>query len=143
MLSVVVAGSQPTQLLTGDFVADQLAALDITDAGEERLYLLLCHRLRQIVYDQISLAVLLAAADRAGAPILLHCFQSVRDHRVAGCRSTTVFANLNKMDGFAVAFYLFCCAQLATAREFVCSLSSLSGGTFAGSINREGKRLDR
>lgn len=41
---------------TCNFIADEFAAFDFTDGGEKRTNLFLCHRLRQIVDNQIGLA---------------------------------------------------------------------------------------
>lgn len=52
----------------GHLVADQLAALDLADAREQRAYLLLGHRLRQVVDDQVGLGLLRRAG--AGAVVI-------------------------------------------------------------------------
>lgn len=53
---------------TCDFVSDQLAGLDLSDAAKQTLELLLGHILRQVVDDQVGLAVVcgpVGADDRA------------------------------------------------------------------------------
>ena len=63
-------GSFPPYLyLTGDFIADEFAALDVADAAEEAANLLLGHGLRQVVDDEVRLGLLrltLLAAGTAG-----------------------------------------------------------------------------
>lgn len=67
--------------LTGEFVADQLAALHIADTGEKRADLILCHALGQVIYNEIRLGLLLRGLSEGGTTILLHDrVHSVRHH---------------------------------------------------------------
>ena len=56
------------------FVPDELAALDLADAGEERAYVVLRHVLRQVVDDEVGLALLQRA--------LAHVLQALQRPRV-------------------------------------------------------------
>lgn len=51
---------------TCDFVADQLAGLDLADAAEKAAELLLGHVLGQVVDDEVGLAVVVGAAGLHG-----------------------------------------------------------------------------
>ena len=49
--------------MTCYFIANQLAALDLADRGEQRPDLLLSHRLRQVIHDQIRLTLIILRYD--------------------------------------------------------------------------------
>ena len=55
VVGLLVVDEAVAEALPGDLVADQLAALHLADGGEERADLLLRHRLRQVVDDQVRL----------------------------------------------------------------------------------------
>ena len=48
-------------MITCDFIPDELTALHLPDGGEERADLLMRHRLRQVVDNQVGLPVALLA----------------------------------------------------------------------------------
>lgn len=69
------------KFLTGKFVADKLAAFDLAYTGEERTDFILRHTLRQIIYDEIRLRLLLRCMSESGSSILLYdSVHSVRHH---------------------------------------------------------------
>ena len=66
------------------FVPDELAALDLADAGEERAYVVLRHVLRQVVDDEVGLALLQRA--------LAHVLQALQRPRVVTQRRAVTAA---------------------------------------------------
>jgi hypothetical protein len=61
-LGVIMSGENLCWWPTCNFVPDEFTALDFANGGEEGADLLLRHRLRQVVDDQVCLGLLLAAA---------------------------------------------------------------------------------
>lgn len=59
----MVVDEAVAETLASHLVADQLATLHVSDAGEERLHLLLGHRLWQVVDDQVRLRVILSTSN--------------------------------------------------------------------------------
>lgn len=56
----------------------------MADAGEERLHLLLGHRLGQVVDNEVGLGVVLATANRPRPPVLLCRVHAVGNHLLRG-----------------------------------------------------------
>lgn len=80
VLRAVVVDEAVAETLASHLVADQLATLHVSDAGEERLHLLLGHGLWQVVDYQVRLRIILSTADGARPPVLLRRVQSVGNH---------------------------------------------------------------
>lgn len=67
--------------LTGEFITNQLATLNLADAREQGSNLILCHTLWQIIYYEIRLRLFLRSLSEGGSTILLYdCVHSVRHH---------------------------------------------------------------
>lgn len=101
----------PLFVSTCDFVSNQLARLDLADAAKEAAELLLGHVLRQVIDDEVSLAVVIraglhgrgAAATVAGGTIgcggvrpvrhlRLHVADYLRIERTGEGRDKTLFS---------------------------------------------------